>query len=248
MTPPPVAAIVVNYNMPERTDALYDHLLRTVNYPIYIQVVDNGSDLTKPSSRTTCYLDRNIQTTNGWLKGIEQLPLNNYLAYWFIITSASFPNKNVDPLAPMAHFLLDNPLAVGIHPSLTPSSTTNWNHMKNRGLSIPRPTFMIDNITSLYRTDWFDGIGRFDPSLTFAWGIDLETCYKARQQRRSLWIDERIQVEKITDIGYKMKRMNMSARERSKQAGLQMATILSAKYGTEWMKLLTKSFVTKAMK
>ncbi len=107
---------------------------------------------------------------------------------------------------------------------------------------------MIDNIASLYRADWFDSIGWFDPALVYAWGIDLETCYKARMQRRDLFVDERVRVKKITDIGYKMNRMGMTAEQRQERAGANMAAVLSSRYGVNWWNIMTQEGVTNDLR
>jgi hypothetical protein len=90
---------------------------------------------------------------------------------------------------------------------------------------------MIDNISSLYRADWFDSIGRFDPELIYGWGIDLETCWLAHKAGRTLWVCEDAPVRKTTNIGYAMNRMNMSAEDRSKLAYRNMVDVLNRKYG-----------------
>lgn len=164
----------------------------------------------------------------------------------FLITSTKFIN-NQDVVTPMVKFLVKNKSAVGIHPSLTKESTTNWTHLINRGGKKPRQTWMIDNIASLYKADWFDSIGWFDPELIYAWGIDLETCYLARKTKKTIWVDERVQVTKITNIGYKMKRMNMSADDRSKLAGENMKKVLEKKYGRNYWEVMTKDHVTPEM-
>lgn len=236
MNQKPVGIVIVNYNMPERADALAEYIYKYVDYPFHLALVDNGSDICKPALNTNHWLKENIQTTRGWLSGLEYLNgLYGYdfLAYWFLITSAEFV-ENVDILSPMAWYLNDNAPAVGIHPALTEDSTTSWSHMKRRGGAMPRQTWFIDNIASLWRAEWFDYIGRFDPALVYGWGIDLETCYHARTQRKTLWIDERVWIKKVTDIGYKMGRMNMSAEERRTLAGSNMTDVLFKKYGGDW--------------
>jgi hypothetical protein len=202
-------------------------------------VIDNGSDLVAPSKFTNLWLPKNRQTTGGWLAGLRFATSfgDKYLAYWFIITSAEF--NEGDPLTPMAQLLLDDPNAVGVHPALIPDSTTAWDHLKTRGGDGPRRTWMIDNIASLYRAEWFDSIGRFDPALVYAWGIDLETCWKARRDGRGLYVHEGCKVRKVTDIGYTMGRMNMSAVERRAKAGANMAAVLSNRYGPDWWERMT---------
>jgi GT2 family glycosyltransferase len=241
-TPDKIAVLIVNYNMPERTSALAEVIYHS-KYPHDLYVIDNGSDIAKYSHFTNVWIDKNIQTTGGWLAGLKIAKdaalqsSTDYLAYMFLITSAEFVG-NDDPLAPLAQLLLDDPLAVGVHPALTADSTTHWEHMKARG-GPPRRTWFIDNIASMYRASWFDSIGGFDPALTYAWGIDLETCYKARVQGRSLYIHEGVQVKKVTDIGYTMGRMNMSADERQRLASENERAVLSAKYGADYYEHLT---------
>jgi hypothetical protein len=241
---PIVAVIIPNYNMWEKCDALVDAIIHRSNWPVQICVVDNASDLQPPSRHTTVQLEKNVQTTGAWLEGLKWLAEGETkpFAYWFLITSAEIPEGG-DPLYPMAQWLADNKDAVGVHPALTADSTTGWEHLITRGGSEPRRTWMIDNIASLYRADWFDSIGWFDPRFTYGWGIDLETCWKARFQKKSLWVDERCRVKKITNIGYMMNRMNMSADERSRKAGDSMREGLFDKYGPSYWSMMTEAEV-----
>lgn len=228
-----VAALIVSYNMPERADALAEYIAANVKWPVDVLVIDNGSDLKPPSKYTALRLDENIQTTGGWLMALHYADAlarkrgGPYAAYWFIITSAEFVAG--DPLTPMMQIMQARPEVVGVHPTLTQDSTTNWGHLK-----VPGETWMIDNIASLYRADWFDRNGRFDPGMRFAWGIDLETCWKARKHGKKLMICPDAQVKKVTDIGYRMNRMGMSAEERQRRAGDNMREVLSARYGPDW--------------
>lgn len=244
-----VAILIVNYNMPERTDALCEQIIQHVDTPYDIIVIDNGSDKEPPSRFTALGLKENVQTTGGWLMGLHYADAlarkrgEPYFAYWFIITSAAIPEGQGDILTPMVDYLERSPAAVGIHPALTPQSSSSWQQMFTRGGDKPRRTWMIDNIAALYKADWFDSIGRFDPRFTYAWGIDLETCWRARFERRSLWIDERVKVEKITNIGYTMDRMGMSADERGRLAGQNMRAGLFEKYGADYWRRMTEAEV-----
>ncbi len=138
--------------------------------------------------------------------------------------------------------------AAAIAPALNKKSTTVWSHLYYRGGTKPRQVHHIDNIAALYRASWFDEIGRFDPALTMAHGIDLETCWKARKDKRTLWIDERVQIEKITDIGYLMDRMRMSADERRKLAKAEMDRVLIPKYGPGYWQRLQSEYITEKMR
>lgn len=245
-----VAVFIVNYNMPERADNLYTYLTENISYPIDIYLIDNGSDITKPPHYTNVWIKKNIQTTSGWLKGLEESDKKpyKYFAYMFVITSTEFIKNKNDLVESLVSVLLNNKNAVGVHPALTKDSTTYWEHLKNRGGNNIRRTWFIDNICSLYRADWFNSIGRFDKDLIYAHGIDIETGYIARKQGKSIWIDERVEVKKITDIGYQMRRMNMSAEDRRKLAWENTVDVFSKKYGPNWFKMLYEDYVEEEWK
>jgi len=240
-----IACIIPNYNMPERTDALVGYINKNCQHVETI-VVENGSNFYHYSTHADVRLSENVQTTHAWLMGmhyadaLEHKYKGSFFAYWNIITSAEFTFESLDPLAPMVEFLEKSYSAVGIHPALTEDSTTSWNHMKSaNGLAHGfRQTWMIDNIASLWRADWFNSIGRFDPRLTYAWGIDLETAYKARSAGKTLWICDDVKVKKVTDIGYKMGRMGMTADERKENARKEMNDVFTEKYGPNWKELM----------
>ena len=245
-----VAVFIVNYNMNERADALYNYLIKNETWPIDIYFIDNGSDITKPSKNSNVFIPKNIQTTGGWLYGLAESDKKqyNYFAYVFLITSTEFTNKSGKPITSMVKKLIEDRNAVGVSASLSNDSTTNWEHLKNRGTNQHfRQTYMIDNVCSIYRADWFNEIGRFDKDLKYAWGIDLETYYIARKQGRTIWIDENIEVKKVTNIGYKMKRMNMKQEDRSKLAKENMDKILGSRYGSDYIRKMLHENVTEEM-
>lgn len=242
-----VAIFIVNYNMIERANKLVENIKETVKHPVDIILVDNGSDLVGQSDYTAIRLERNVQTTNGWLTGVAYSDAIanyegfKYFAYCFIITSTEPIEKEKDIIAIMVEKMKADDDIVGIHPSLTRDSTTAWGYMKHVDSSKddkPRPVKMIDNICSLYRADWFNKIGRFNPELTYAWGIDIETGYLARKGGKKVCIDDSIQVKKVTNIGYTMKRMNMSANDRSRNAYTQMTKYFMKKYGPNFNRIL----------
>jgi len=239
-----VAALVPCFNMPERTAALVRYIGQHCS-DVEIIVVDNGSAPEYRLDPACCqvYLKENVQTTNAWLMALnyadclERKYGGSFFGYWFIITSTEFTEKSKDPLAPLVEWLAGHYDAVGCHPALSADSTTAWNHMKVRSSGM-RPVWMLDNICALYRASWFNMIGRFDPNLIYAWGIDLETALYARSHGKSLWICDDVEVKKITDIGYTMNRMEMSAEDRRCFARVNMNAVFSEKYGPRWRELL----------
>jgi hypothetical protein len=238
------AVFIVNYNMPERADALYEHLDKS-KHPHDIYLVDNGSDLVAPAKHTNVFIKENCQTTNGWLKGMEAAEGKQYDTYMFVITSTEI--KDGKDTIQLLSENFNDPEVVAVHPALTQESTTHWDHLKNRGTNAVRPTWMVDNICSMYRADWFDKQGRWDPKLIYAHGVDVEMCLFARRQGKKILVDERCEVEKITDIGYKMKRMNMTAKMRREKGWANMSEVLTKKYGPDFWNILLTEGVTEEM-
>ena len=239
-----VAIILVNYNMKERADSIIDNLRKTVKQPYDVILVDNGSDLIEESKHTSLKLQKNVQTTNGWLMGLHYADslevINNekYFAYCFVITSAKLVETEKDIISTMVQTMKEDNDVVGVHPSLTPSSTTHWKHLINTPDKCKEHVYFVDNIFSCYRASWFNKIKRFNPKLTYAWGIDIETGYFADVDRKKIVLDNSIQVEKETDIGYKMNRMKMSSIERIHNASKQIDEYFIEKYGVNYKKLL----------
>jgi len=236
-----VAMIIPNYNMPERAGLLAEYIRDHVTWPTDVILVDNGSNQAPPSKYTALHLTSNVQTTHGWLMGLhyadslETFENFKYLAYNFVITSTEILDVEGDFIEKLVQPMLDDSEVVGVHPSLSTDSTTWWKHMINRPTSKTdsplRYTNMIDNICSLYRADWFNSVGRFEPSLTYAWGIDMETSYYARRDGKKIILHDGVQVRKITDIGYKMDRMGMTGEDRFKNAKEQIDVYFTKKYG-----------------
>lgn len=249
-----VATIIPNFNMPERAEAIARYIEQNCAEQPEIIVVDNGSDV-KYGKYGHLLLSDNVQTTGAWLMGmhyadaLQQKYKGSFDAYWLMITSMEFVSMEYmgkDPLAPMYSAMFADDDVVGVHASLTQDSTTSWDHLKVAEHHEPelgnpwylRPTWMIDNICALWRADWFNAIGRFDPRLIYAWGVDLETCMLARAAKKKLLVCDAVQVKKVTDIGYTMGRMGMEADERKKLARENMDQVFTSKYGPDWRKVM----------
>ncbi len=245
-----IAAFIVNYNMPERADALFEYLdSKSANVELDIYLIDNGSDLVKPPANTNVFVKENCQTTGGWLEGLKAVDESGekYDLYMFLITSTEFVEASKGLVSTLASNFADKDV-VGVHASLTSDSTTAWPHLKNYNLTDAREVWMIDNICSMYRADWFDRMGRFEKELIYAHGVDLEMSYFARRDGKKLLVDERVEVKKTTDIGYTMDRMNMTAKERNSKAYKNMCEVLEKKYGGDWWKKIVKSHIKPGTK
>jgi glycosyltransferase involved in cell wall biosynthesis len=245
-----VAIIIVNYNMPERTNDLVEAIRKITNHPHDIIVVDNASDLMPPSKYSNILLKKNVQAGGGWNMGLhyadalEKMDKNIYFAYCFVTTSTSIQTDK-DFIKNMVFQMKRDKKVVGVHPGLTKESTTHWKHLLDDGTKNIYKVNMIDNIFSCYRASWFNKIGRFDEDFTYGWGIDIETSFKAKG--KTLLLDLNYLVEKVANIGYKMNRMNMTSAERQNNAYIEMDAILRKKYGSDYNRILCEGLQEKSI-
>jgi len=122
------AIIICSFNMFEWTDALVEHIYKTVKVPYELIVVDNGSDIVEPSKYTNYWIPENVQMTKGFMQGVRFADSldKDFSMYWLIITSAKFYDEyegedytKVDPLEMLSKVLIDDPLAYAVQPALT---------------------------------------------------------------------------------------------------------------------------------
>jgi|EP01043_Picozoa_sp_COSAG02_P060263 hypothetical protein len=154
------------------------------------------------------------------------------MAYWVWITSSDYVESEGDVLTPMAQYMIDNPKVVGMCPGLTADSTTGWPHLKRgKDHTKVREVKFIDNLATLWRAEWFDSIGNYDPDELRGFGVEMEASYLARYSGRTVVVDDRVQIKKTSGVAYKMKRMNADAGKRGDTAVKEMRNLLGMRYG-----------------
>lgn len=232
------AIIILSYNMPEATDKLVEHILETVKFPRDLIVVDNGSDLVEPSKYSTFVIPENVQTTNGFLQGLEYADsLNTYTYYWLIISSAEFISEDKrDPLEVLLPIFDADPNAYCVQPSiifdLIGEAWYRWLHPRKNNMF--RREIWTDYISTIFRAEYFNSIGRFRKELTMMWGVPGECNWKARKNGWNIYIADHYSMYKHTNIGYRMDRMNMTAQERRELASAECDRVLIPIYGEDF--------------
>ena len=224
--------------MPEQTDALCRHIIDTVKHPYELIVVDNGSDLVSPSKYSNILLPENVQTTNGFLSGLRFADWlgEDFFAYWLLITSAEFIKEDDrDPLNFLLPILEADELAYAVSPSIIFDQEEAWSEwMKPRGKEKLRRIWGIDYISTLFRAEYLNKIGRFRKELTMMWGVPGECNWKARKNGWHIYVHDGYSMKKHTNIGYKMDRMNMTAKKRRELAAAESDKILEPIYGKRY--------------
>ena len=75
------------------------------------------------------------------------------------------------------------------------------------------------------------------------WGVRPETCWMARRDRKTIWVHDGMLVKKVSNIGYTMNRMNMTAIERGRLASAEAQRILGPIYGPDFNEKLGHEWV-----
>ena len=223
--------------MPERTDALYEHIVETVHMPYDLIIVDNGSDLVEPSQHTTFRLSENKQTGGGFLAGLDYADsLGKYKYYWLLITSAEFyKDDKRDPLKLLISIMEKDAMAYAVQPAIKFGYKQAWSKwLEPRGHNFHRRIWGVDYISTLFRAEYLNKIGRFRKELPMMWGAIGECNWKARKEGWHLYVHDGYIMKKETNIGYKMDRMNMTAKERAKLAAMESNKILAPIYGKDY--------------
>jgi len=233
MSMPRTAAIVCNYNMPERTDALVEHIHKTVKLPCEVIVVDNGSDIVDPSKYTTVQVKYNLQTTKGFMIGMDYADyLDEFDYYWLFITSAEFLDDPRDSLEILMKVMRNDPKTYAVSPAFT-FNWSAWDHWMSprEGKDSPRRVWGIDYIAALIDKEKLKKIGGFRKELTMMWGVQGECNMLARKEGWHIYVHDGYTMHKESNIGYKMNRMNMTADERATLATKEKEAVLEEIYG-----------------
>lgn len=221
-----VAAIIANYNLPERANALSRALSST---RMEIIVVDNGSQEFPPIN-TAVKLRKNVRLTHAYLAGLayaDGLAAVNgekFYAYWFLTTSLQF--INMDGVERMAEQLSGD--CVYVSPRY--EGATRWPHVAMAKAGKTRHM----GGAGMYLAEWFDQNGRFDPRLTHNWGTDYDTSLTAINQGKHGVVVDDVVMEISENYGYKAGVHGMGVDEYHEAARREMDEVLSEKWPAEW--------------
>ena len=239
-----VAIIIVNYNTKQKIDEIIKNIKETVKYSHDIILVDNGSDVLERSEHSTIILKDNIELTNGWLVGVKYANsleiINNekYFAYCFASSRTEFVEKNKDIVEIMVNKLKQDSNIVGIHPSLTADSKTNYKNMINIKDGINQELFFIENIFSCYTANWFN-INSFYKELKYDVGNDINLGYVASLDNKKIILDNTIFVK--SNSFYSNTKENLSEDELKNN----MKEIFKNKYGKIYDIVISKKIEIK---
>lgn len=239
-----ITACILSYNLPEATDRLVENMKQMITKPSYDLVVfDNGSDPDKVSKYTTHRIEKNTRMTGGLNHCLQISKNNNSDFVWLLVNDIIF--KEPEPLESMMSIMLENTQIGVVHPALSEDTVTHYAFLrKNRNRNVRFIELpMVDIICPFYRKEALNVIDwKYNPELTYGWGIDWESAYLIRKAGFKVGIDNNSCVYHILSELYKNKRDRefKTTTDFYKAATRQFNAYLRKKYGHNWKEKFEK--------
>jgi glycosyltransferase involved in cell wall biosynthesis len=233
-----VSVCILNYNMPQMTDELVEHLREKIKIDYDLIVVDNGSDMAANPKSTTHRFEDNRRVTGGLNRCLYNAKGSD--AVW-LLTNDSWIDNDVDPLQTMLSKIKEDTGVV--HPSLippTPEYYYKWMLTTNKTKQVVECP-MVDMICPLYTKKALDTFGwKFDERFEQGWGIDYDSCYTVRQNGLKVLVDFDVVSTHKTSTTYKSGKdpLFKNKEQYYKAAYSDMTKGLTEKYGRDWKKLI----------
>lgn len=175
------AVTILNHNLPEWTDNLYESLKPYERDDYDVIVLDNGSDKDKISKYTTlvseqnCYFGGGLEQARRFMmesgKYDSLLFLNNDLmvhGYNFVLELRKAMEGRVKVVSPCFF-------------NIEPNGQCHWKTMHNHQSPTPRVVPFVDLQAPLLHMDVLLALGEIDPDLYWGWGIDVLIAHLCRK-------------------------------------------------------------------
>lgn len=161
---------ILNHNLPEYTNWLYNELSRYEGNTYEVKVVDNGSEPQYLPEKVHIHFEKNL-FWGGALNKAFTFVLNNshYDSLLFLnndieLTSEIFVDRLREILF-KEHLAIVSPCIAG--------RAQPWKQMQNWGSPYTRIVKWIDNQAPLFHRKLIEAIGQFDKELYYGWGQEL---------------------------------------------------------------------------
>lgn len=178
-------AVILNHNLPDYTDMLYESLKPYERNDYDLVVLDNGSTPEGASKYTAYKSDTNVYFGGGF-QAASDIVLNSVL-----YDSLLFLNNDLTVFGPEFVRTLKEAMYIEechvVSPcffNIEPTGQCHWKTMHNWGHRSPRHVPFVDLQAPLIHRDMLKALGRAGEENFIGWGID---AYIAIIARRNNW-------------------------------------------------------------
>ena len=184
---------ILNHNLPEYTDYLYDALSPYQSTIYDLAVIDNGSSTEKKSKYTSLELDKNVYYGGGINAAIQYvLSTNEYDSLLFMNNDLIVSGYNFVKI--LRGELSDNKfdLVSSCFFNVEPNQQCHWKTMHNWGAKETREVPFIDFQMPLISRRLLEEVGEVDSDLIYGWGIDTYFAYICKKNNWKIGVVDRL--------------------------------------------------------
>lgn len=247
---PKVGIILMNYNLPEETDYVYEKLVKNLtksNYDYEICVVDNASDKAPASKYTTIRSIVNTRTMGAILLGAHYFNRKPDVKYTLYMHNDMDFNENTDIIAHIVDFMENNERVAVVHPAIDPSGAAVpigdqivvHNPDNKEGFRRVMPNIhgyiTMDDTSPIFvrKTDW-NLVGGQDPRLSRCYCSGKDFYSALNTIGKEIYLCDTVPIIHRGQYTYTKQVGDESYQTLDREAYAEMIPVMIEKYGENW--------------
>jgi GT2 family glycosyltransferase len=234
-----VAAIIVNRNRPDLTDALVNQINHMRGHLIDVYVVEMGSAKDKISRHcSTYYDDPNFRgKCYGHTIGLNlATSKHDYKYYWILMNDLVFDDKNA--VSKLVQTMQRNPKIGILSPTELSGSYLASKPVKN---STYRAISTCDYLALFIRASIIKEVGFLNPAFRYSWGAIHELAYKVYKAGYIVAYCDKVTMKHLGGTTYGKTKDTISRKEYIYNAKKFAANYFIEHYGEQWDKEFSKA-------
>jgi GT2 family glycosyltransferase len=250
---PKVGIVLMNYNLPNETNNVYEALRRNLDKTNYeICVVDNASDKASASQFTTVRTIVNTRTMGAILMGAHYFNRKHDVKYVFYFHNDMAFRESPDILFDMVEHMEANENIAVIHPALNQDATpvyigdrfTVYDPNNNGGYRRVMPNGfdaipMDDTSPILVRKSDWNAVGGQDPRLSRCYFSGKDFYTALHRIGKEIWMYDGVVIDHHGQYTYIKEVGDESYHTLDNEAKREMEFVMSEKYGPNWRQILS---------
>jgi GT2 family glycosyltransferase len=249
-----VGIILINYNLPEETDRLFERIEEVVTYPKRILVLDNASDKAPLAASTNARTWVNTRTGGANITAAHIL-CNQYqdVEYLFFMHNDMWLESDDCPITPLVRAFESHPKIAAVHPVLQCGVTLGDEFLKRRQ---PQGTrlcpqneqghlIMDDVCPVLFSARAYWEAGGFDPRLTRMYGAGLDLYNRLHERGYQIAISDDVEIYHQCQYTYRKDVADETHASVDQHALQEMDLVFTEKFGASWRERFAREGVTE---
>ena len=172
-------AVILNYNLPSFTDALYQQLKPFEREDYELVVLDNGSPEEGRSKYTSLALSENTYFGGGLIAAVEYVLTNKHIYDSLLFLNSDLSVTGYRWVKSLREVMFSHDRVGVVSPSIIQQGFHQiyWPQMRNWSSSTPRKVKWVDFQSPLLRVELLEEIQQYPDGLWPGFGYDIYTGY-----------------------------------------------------------------------